>query len=279
MQNIGEVDALIGVGLESSIQSGGVAAFYKWMTSKNKATEDERRDLSRVSKAALGTAALRTGLAGVWAAQGGKFSAPTKRLKTAIALHMPTSLAIRYSANYEEIETSNTFLAAVNAAQMNIPGVTGAGSALAMKNAPHADILSKISKTAINPSKEQIFRSVDFRTFQFSYKFAPRDETEAKYVLNIIDQFKFHMYPEFKDETGFLYIFPSEFDIVYYSGSGENTNVHKHTSCVLTEMNVNYTPNGVFTTFNNGMPTQIEIQLTFKELALLDKKKIQDGGF
>jgi len=42
-------------------------------------------------------------------------------------------------------------------------------------------------------------------------------------------------------------------------------------------LNVNYTPNGNFTTFDNGMPTQINIQLSFRELALLTKDKIEDG--
>jgi hypothetical protein len=42
-------------------------------------------------------------------------------------------------------------------------------------------------------------------------------------------------------------------------------------------MSVNYTPNGVYTTYENGMPTQINVALTFKELAILTKDKIMDG--
>jgi hypothetical protein len=42
-------------------------------------------------------------------------------------------------------------------------------------------------------------------------------------------------------------------------------------------MNVNYTPNGQFNTFENGMPTQINITLQFKELALLTKDKVKEG--
>jgi hypothetical protein len=41
-------------------------------------------------------------------------------------------------------------------------------------------------------------------------------------------------------------------------------------------MVVNYSPNGQFTAFENGMPTQINVTLTFKELATLTKEKIQD---
>jgi hypothetical protein len=54
-------------------------------------------------------------------------------------------------------------------------------------------------------------------------------------------------------------------------------NVKRQTTSVLTDMIVNYSPNGQFTAFANGMPTQINITLTFKELAVLTKETIQDG--
>jgi hypothetical protein len=46
-------------------------------------------------------------------------------------------------------------------------------------------------------------------------------------------------------------------------------------TAVLTNMSVNYTPNGQFTTFGgemDGMPTHINITMTFKELGLLSKE-------
>ena len=85
------------------------------------------------------------------------------------------------------------------------------------------------------------------------------------------------MHPEYKDTMNFLYVYPSEFDIFYYHGSQENLKVNRHTSCVLTEMNINYAPQGQFTTFPDGTPTQINVTMTFKELATLTKEKIEDG--
>jgi hypothetical protein len=85
------------------------------------------------------------------------------------------------------------------------------------------------------------------------------------------------MHPEFKDTNKFLYVYPSEFDISYYSNGVENRNIHRHTSCVLTEMAINYTPNAAFNTFADGSPTQINVQMTFRELSLMDKDKIKAG--
>lgn len=215
-----------------------------------------------------------------------------KRLKTAIALHVPNQLQVRYGVQYSEEDTAGLAMAGAAVQQggeimkalqqeNNNSDVKGVGQAiianLALSKAPNAAGISGALGLAANPKKEQIFKGVDFRTFSFEYQFFPRSPTEAQNVLNIIQQFKYHMHPEFKDSNNFIYIYPSEFDIFYYQNNEENLNLHRHTSCVLTEMNVNYTPNGNFTTFANGMPTQINITMNFRELALLTKDKIQDG--
>ena len=159
----------------------------------------------------------------------------------------------------------------------NLGAMGDIATAQGLKTPGAGEMVSKASGTAANPKKEQLFKNVDFRTFTFSYQFFPRSEQEAAAVQNIIKQFKLHMHPEFRDSNNFLYIYPSEFDVVYYNGGKENMNLHRHTSCVLTDLNISYAPQGHFTSFANGMPTQINLTLTFKELALLTKKDIEDG--
>ena len=223
------------------------------------------------------------------ATQTSSFSRQQKRLSTAIALHVPNQLSIRYGTNWGEEDTS-TFAMAATAGERIFKAITGAvkidqlsgpaktiAAAIALDKVPGKDAIQAATGLAPNPRKEQLFKNVDFRTFQFNYEFYPRDSKEAQNVLNIIYQFKLHMHPEFKDSSNFLYIYPSEFDIVYYQGTQENMKLHRHTSCVLTEMTVNYAPQGQFATFEDGMPTQINVTLNFRELAILTKEKIQDG--
>lgn len=212
------------------------------------------------------------------------FSRPQKRLEAAIALYIPNQLSARYSAQWGEEDTA-AFSAmtkgagevgrAMNGETSRTGGVAGEVlTALALDKGPMGKEMGIAAGLAANPKKEQAFKNVDFRTFTFEYNFAPRSETEASNVLEIIKTFKYHMHPEYKSSDAFLYVYPSEFDITYYKGTTENLNIHRHTSCVLTECNVNYTPNGVFTTFANGMPTQINVSLTFRELMLLSKETI-----
>lgn len=215
------------------------------------------------------------------------FTRPQKRLKAAIALYIPNQLNTRYSAQWGETDTAMFSAVARGGEEIGrafegdrsgkrTGGLVGEVlGAAALTAAPGGGAASVLTGLAANPKKEQAFQQVDFRTFQFEYQFAPKSSKEAQAVLNIIRTFKYHMHPEFKSEDAFLYIYPSEFDITYYHGNKENLNIHRHTSCVLTELNVNYTPNGVFNTFSDGMPTQINVVMTFKELMLLSKETIE----
>ena len=219
-------------------------------------------------------------------AAGGKMGRQQKRLKKAIALHMPNQMSIRYSMDWQSDETAGFQMAAAGATEMvkavtpfassHLLGTVGAiAASVALSKGPGASAMSSATGLAANPKKEQLFKSVSFRSFTFDYKFYPKNSSEAQLVNNIIKQFKYHMHPEYKDTNNFLFIYPSEFDIAYYNNGQENLNLHRHTSCVLTDMNVNYTPNQMFTSFADGMPTHIEISLTFKEMAILTKKEIE----
>jgi len=242
-----------------------------------------------IKGAALAVAVPVLGAGIISIAAGGKMSRQQKRLSNAIALHIPNSLQTRYSMGWDAEDTAAFQMAAVAGTEVfkaiatlgtksNATGAVGAiATNLALSKGPQGAALSSASGLAANPKKEQVFKNVDFRTFSFEYSFFPRNSDESNKIKDIIKMFKLHMHPEYKDSNGFLFTYPSEFDISYYNNGTENMNLHRHTSCVLTDMNVNYTPNSMFNAFDNGMPTQINISLTFKELSILTKKDIEDN--
>jgi hypothetical protein len=247
---------------------------------------------SSVASNPLVGGALGAGAAGVVSSQvGGKMSRQQKRLKTAIALHVPNQLTANYSMQWDA-EDTGLFQVGAKLGEAGIKAVTdmspkqletaggvvkSAVTGLALSAPGVGGALSAMSGLAYNPKKEQLFKGVDFRTFTFDYQFAPRSSTEAGNIMRIVEMFKLHMHPEFKDQDSFIYIYPSEFDIHYYHLTNENKAIFKHTSCVLTNLSVNYTPNANFATFADGSPTQINIQMTFKELAILTKAEIAKG--
>lgn len=286
-QNFNSAQAIAGAGAGTAIK-GAVAAGVL------SADAYREKGIVGVTKGALKGAALGGALGGavggiVAIAAGGKMARQQKRLTKAIALHIPNSLSTRYSSHWDAEDTAAFQMGAVAGTEVvkalatlgtksNLGGAVGSiATSLALSKGPEGAALSAASGLAANPKKENLFKAVDFRTFTFEYSFFPRDADESQKVKEIIKLFKLHMHPEYKDTNNFLFIYPSEFDIYYYNNGKENMNLNRHTSCVLTELNVNYTPNSMFNSFNNGAPTQINISLTFKELSILTKKEIEDN--
>jgi len=136
---------------------------------------------------------------------------------------------------------------------------------------------------------EMIYKSPNFRTFQFDFTFYPRDEREALEVQKILERLRFHQAPEiFKkgaEASGFL-IPPSEFDIKFYYAGGENPNIPQIATCVLTTIDINYAPNG-FSAYEvpgenkpslgrTGMPVAVQATLQFQETTYLTKEDFRE---
>jgi hypothetical protein len=207
-----------------------------------------------------------------------------------IVLYTPPALSTSYGANYETMSLTSVALDAVlptikkfaesKVGQMS-PGqkaVYDSATNGALGKIANSGALSFASRLAINPKQELLFKGVDFRTFQFNYVFAPKNEKENNTVQEIIRQFKGNMLPELTAGT-LMYKYPAEFDIYYYYDAKLNNNVHQHTTCVLEKVTINYAPAGQFSTFADGAPNVINMTLEFKELAQLDKESVLNGGY
>jgi hypothetical protein len=235
------------------------------------------------------------------------FPKTTQLTSDSIALYMPDTLSYQYSQSYDTPslggEATGQAVAAGGALLEKIKegDLSGAAGGLA-KAAAGGVVKSMVDKfggatgqvafTAItgavsNPLLEMIYKSPNFRTFQFDFTFYPRDEREALEVQQIIEKFRFHQAPEIASAANFL-IPPSEFDIKFYYGGGENPNIPSIATCVLENIDVNYTPNG-FSAYEvpgenlpslgrTGMPVAIQMTMQFKETTYLTKSNFKSNG-
>lgn len=232
----------------------------------------------------------------------------------AIALYMPDTLLFNHTQNYEGLTPGNELLGQLAVAA---PGLVDAykkgGSKELINAAVKTGAAQKIvgdffqslggGQTAqlglfsatgkvINPMLELIYRSPNFRTFQFDFFFYPRDEKEAYEVQKIIERLRFHQAPELSLDAGGkqdgLLIPPSEFDIKFYYGGSQNPNIPPIASCVLESIDINYAPNG-FSAYEvpgetapalgrTGMPVAIQLTLQFKETTYLTKQDFKGQG-
>ena len=222
----------------------------------------------------------------------------TIRLLDSIQLYVPQSIITAYQANWDQAElgmaglltTGRTGVGDILSGEMVEAGARGAAGAAANlpkaagANADFGAAFEATSKKVANPFKEQLFKSIGFRKFSFSYTFSPRNLAEYNMVREIIQKFKYHMHPTVSESDIFL-IYPSEFSIQFehYDERTKQVSVNNHlpkiSSCILENVKVVYGPDGVFQTIKNtgGIPSEITMELAFAELETLTANSIEQG--
>ena len=143
-----------------------------------------------------------------------------------------------------------------------------------------AEGLQQVTGLAINPRQQQVFQGVQSRGFDFTFSFAPKNQKEAIQVSKIIRAFRAAAHPSISSNA-FLNI-PDEFEIRYYKIHedgvvAENLFLNKIGRCALTNVSVDYTPNGINATFEDGSPVRTSMTLQFTELRPLTRDDIEEG--
>ena len=129
-----------------------------------------------------------------------------------------------------------------------------------------AQLLTRTTGAIINPNMELLFQAPTLRPFNFTFKLSPRNEPEAKEVIGIIRFFKQGMSPITTPSNLFLKS-PHTFKIQYkLRNDKEHPYIGKIKECALTGFTVDYTPDGNYATFEDGVMTSYQISMTFQEL-------------
>lgn len=232
------------------------------------------------------------------------FLRTTKLTTDAIALYMPDTLQYSYSQSYDQLNLGEELAGQMLAAGSSSLEAFQSGTAEGMKSLSKSAVEAAKQQTGKavaealgsaqtgkavlastgrvqNPMLEMIYKSPNFRSFQFDFTFYPRDELEALEVQRILERMRFHQAPEILEGAGGFLVPPSEFDIKFYYAGRENPNIPQIATCVLTTLDINYAPNGwsAYETpgENNpalgrtGMPVAIQATLQFQEVTYLTK--------
>ena len=157
-------------------------------------------------------------------------------------------------------------------------GLASKAVGIAGINITPAQILARSTGQILNPNMELLFNGPSLRTFRFQFKFVPRGPKEAEEIRNIIRTFKYHMAPKVEGQT-FLET-PDIFELRYRQGGKPHSFLNKFKQCFLSSVNVNYTGEGNYTTYDDGTPVSMIMDLTFQELEPIyntDYEKIRQG--
>lgn len=186
-------------------------------------------------------------------------------------------------------------LSGIIASQLNSVGV-------------NADALTQgIAGKVLNPYREQIFKGIGMREFNFQWKLVPRNQAEQLRIHNIIKAFRYFSLPNYSgqsafestgtdaliDESAFNELsdrwltVPRVFDLTWrHSGSKDILSLPKIKPSILKNVTVNYTPDGVWAThyynkteLDGPVPVAYELSLQFAETEIITASNVDIGGF
>ncbi len=129
----------------------------------------------------------------------------------------------------------------------------------------------------MNPNMELLFNAPNIRNFSFAFTLAPRNREEAKTVIRIIRFFKQGMAP-IRSKSRLFLKSPHTFRLAYKHKASENEGSRRNNSttdhpylnkfkeCAMGSFGVNYTPNGPYSTYEDGVMTAYNITMNFQEM-------------
>ncbi len=133
-------------------------------------------------------------------------------------------------------------------------------------------LLSRTEGKVINPNLELLFQKPSLRPFSFTFKLSARNPEEAAEIVKIIRFFKQNMSPQKGGGSGgtsanlFLKA-PNTFQIHYmHKGTEEHPYIGRAKECAMTSLEVDYTPDGNYSTLRDGFMTSYTISMSLKEL-------------
>ena len=135
-------------------------------------------------------------------------------------------------------------------------------------NVSPQQLLARSSGEILNPNLELLFGGPTLRSFRFSFKFVPRNRSEAQEVMEIIRCFKMNMAPKVKGTSieNTMLKTPNVFELRYKKGQEPHPFLNRFKQCFLETVSVNYTADGTYATYEHGEPVSMILDLSFKEI-------------
>ncbi len=130
-----------------------------------------------------------------------------------------------------------------------------------------------------NPYMTMLFKGVDPRAFEFSFKFYPHSEADALAIDAIIEAFRADSLPPGAQSYNPVSLgYPMEFEIEYMMLGMTHPWLNKFKRSVITKLDVDYTGAGMWScSTQTQFPTYIVLNLTFTELEIVLRDDVLAG--
>ena len=148
------------------------------------------------------------------------------------------------------------------------------------------DILGSTTAKIKNPNVELLFGGPRIRNVGFKFKMTARTENEAQQIHNICHTFKMESLPAFgnaagdgntpMDSTAFTNFIkvPDLVRMKLMKGGELHPYLSQYKALALTNVDINYTPDGSYSTYIGGYPTAVELSIQMVETKIVYKENL-----
>jgi hypothetical protein len=207
-------------------------------------------------------------------------------------LPIPNNLVDNYGANYDD-EPLNTALAATTDAALGgdiaslgglgvLAGVSGAlgaaGAAAAARGgltglaadvagaaaSAGAPVASAMTGLSLNPFLTVMFKSPQYKQYNFSWRLYPKTNQEAQEIANMVTLTRYHMSPDRSSGVGGAILsWPSLVKCQIFAKGAE---LYPFKYGVIKDCAFNFAPDGAPSFFRDGRPTAVDFKVTIQEV-------------
>lgn len=195
-----------------------------------------------------------------------------------IYLPMPTQMIDGTVLNYDEFGGTLADIAATVKGDgsatdktADVLGRLGAGAAIKALGNDSAIVLRELGGIQLNPRASVFFKNPQLKVYAFSYIMVARNQKESENIRTIINKLKYYASPGIVGD-GTFFTHPQLFRIQFVPN---DRYLFKPNDCVLTEISVSYNDQTQGAFFrDSGAPTEVSLQMTFREVEIDTKDTI-----
>lgn len=158
------------------------------------------------------------------------------------------------------------------------------GSSTILPNSSITREVLQYNRLALNPHSSLTFNTIEPRQFQFNFQLYARSKKESKDIYQIVSTFKWAMHPSATKKfsglaTKIFWDYPHVFDV--FMMTPDHNSMFNISQSALTNISVSYGENSTsffeYSPLGIAYPTMVNLSLTFKELEILTKERIEQG--
>lgn len=285
--NVLDETSALGAGIKTGLFAAGGQAISSLASGKNwkRATIDGLK-----TGAATGVA-----VGGIIAVAKALQNQPKYDQMVSIYLPMCTKIGNEDTFVYEDASGAavSGMLDAMNSTTDSIAQGSVAAAIVGANKIGQGGAFGAVSGLVLNPRLEKVFKAKDFRSFSFSWDMYPKTPDEAQQIKDIIETFRYHANPSYDEQliggegssAKIILRAPAEFSVRFlstnpdgrYSGFVENEYIPKIARLACTSITVDYSVNGMFSTFKDNAPTAVTFTLSFQEIETLTREAVDKG--